>query len=56
MNDGTQQLPDSSRDALIRIAELLRGKFTGRLVIEAHEGGVRKVDEHKTWRPSKDAA
>lgn len=36
-------LPDSSRDTLAWVAELLREGFTGRLEIEVFQGGVRSI-------------
>lgn len=45
MNDGTHQLPESSRNALIRMAEKLRAGFTGKLEIDCNQGGVRQLRE-----------
>lgn len=42
MND---QLPEASRNALIRIAEKLRSGFTGRFEVECNQGGVRQLRE-----------
>lgn len=53
MKDGTQELPDSARRALLRVADELRDRFSGTIEIECHEGGVRKVRESRVWRPEK---
>lgn len=53
MKDGTQQLPPSARDSLIRIADMLRDGYTGTIELECHEGGVRKMTDSRTWRPPK---
>lgn len=58
MSDGTHQLPESSRNALIRMADALRDGFSGTFQVEAHEGGVRslKVTETLKGKALKDAA
>lgn len=45
MKDGTQELPESSRNALIRMAEALRRGFTGRFELECNQGGIREMRE-----------
>lgn len=41
--DGTHGLPDSARDILIHVAELLRSGYTGEITLFCSEGGVRDV-------------
>lgn len=52
MNDGTQELPDASRDTLIRLAEQWREGWEGKVTIMVGEGGaVRWVTQEVTLKP-----
>ena len=48
---GTPQLPDSSRKALVYIADQLRRGFSGRFEIDCYQGGVRNMRESKDLQP-----
>lgn len=52
VNDGTQQLPETSRNALIRIADELRDGFTGKWVLHCKSGGVGELRREETYRPT----
>jgi len=43
VSDGTHQLPETSRNALILIAEKLRDGFTGRFRLDCSQGAVSEV-------------
>lgn len=49
MKDGTQELPETSRNTLIELANRLRGGATGRVTIEFVRGGVRDVEYTEKW-------
>ena len=49
--DGTQELPESSRDALIWAADQLRHGFSGEIILRCHDGGVREVRENRVHQP-----
>jgi hypothetical protein len=48
-NDGTQELPESSRNALIRMANAMREGFTGEFRVVVNEGGVRALEESRKY-------
>lgn len=50
MNDGTEQLPETSRNALLRIADDLREGFTGKFELECRSGGVGEVRRVETLK------
>ncbi len=39
----TDRLPASARNALLLVADLLRDRFTGRVVFDCQSGGVAKL-------------
>lgn len=45
VNDGTHQLPESSRNALIRMADAMREGFTGRFEVDVNQGSVGDLRE-----------
>ncbi len=42
MTDETDRLTESARNALLKAADTLRQKFTGRIVFQCRSGGVGK--------------
>lgn len=42
-------LTESARAALLEAAQLLAGGFTGKIVIEAAQGGVRSLEAGHRW-------
>ena len=52
MNDGTQELPEASRDTLIRLAREWREGWQGKVTIKVGEGGtVQWVAQEVTLKP-----
>ncbi len=48
-------IPDSARNALAFMEQLMQEGFTGTLIVECNQGGVAEVRESKTFR-AKDLA
>lgn len=46
-----RQLPEASRHVLTWIAEELRDGYTGQLILECHNGGVRYVKRGDGFEP-----
>lgn len=44
----TEGLTESARRALEYLARRFRGDFTGRMEVECREGGVRRLEEHRS--------
>jgi len=46
-----RELSSSGRRTVLKVGELLRSGFSGRIEIECHEGGVRAVHFQTRWTP-----
>lgn len=59
MSESWDDLTDSAREALVRVAEILGDRaFSGKIEIDCHLGGVRQIEQFpakRVWRPPKKA-
>lgn len=44
-------LPESARNALVRLAQLFSDRFTGKIELECNGGGVNMLSETRRRRP-----
>ena len=49
------EMPESAQRHIAHVIELLAGRFSGRIELECHEGGVRLLHETRTYRGDESA-